>query len=226
MKKSSICIFLLAASILFVGCRPKIKLVNSDEVDQNIIFQNYKAVYDENSNQLTMSAVFRVDNASGQLLKLTKDAGVKANQQDMKLGDDGYYTVSSRNFLPVVEFEYVNNQQEKFVNKLTINKIEVTSNDIVLDKAQINTLEFQGKEISERESISLVLTKDKESVEIEADAEGHRVYVEPSYLSCVDAGTYSVCFVRKNYDSNISAKDRGGVWESEYHSKLVKITVK
>lgn len=225
MKKKLFVISLVAASVL-AGCHKGPKLTDSDKVDQNNILQLYSAAYDADKDAMTATATFRIDHRSGDLLRLTDDSKVTVNGDEMEMGDEGAYTRNLNKFGKKTKFNYTNNKGESFANELITNTIEFNQENITLSKTTRSAIVIKAEPFTDFESVSCMLTKGDENVEIDLGFEDGRLIVEPDMLASVQAGTYDARLVRKNYSDKVNALDRGGLWESKYISKSKKITIK
>lgn len=212
---------------MLMGCGHKAEVVDSENTDQNHIFQSYIASYDANKDQLQIKAAFFVDNASGPVLKLTKKASVAFNSKKMKWNREGYYTLSMTGLPDTFTFVYWNNHKEKFTNKLTLNKLIIEQEFITLHKDSTTNLSCSGLPFDANESVMLVVhTEGKEPIEIETDTHDNTITIQPEYLIPLNKGKYTGQFVRKNYGSELMSTDRGGGWESEYFTTDKQIIIK
>ena len=224
MKARRLAIVLLAAT-LFAGCHKSVTLTDSDKVDQNNIFQLYKAKCDAESGKMEVTAVFRLDHRSGEQLRLTEPSKVTVNGQEMELNDQGEYTRSIGKYQQLLPFEYTNNNRQQFKNTIITNTIAFNQDNITLNKNKTNHVTVKAEPFEESESVSCMLTKGDETVEIDFDFENGRLTITPDMLEPVQTGEYTARLVRKNYGYQLKALDRGGEWESQYVSPSKKITI-
>ena len=224
MKVKQLVIGLLSV-LLFAGCHKGVNLTDSDKVEQGRIFQFYKAKCDAENGKMEVTAVFRLDHRSGEQLRLTDPSKVTVNGQEMEMNDKGEYTFSIGKYQQVIPFEYTNNNRQQFKNSIITNTIAFNQENITLSKSKTNHVAIKAEPFEDSESVSCMLTKDNETVEIDFDFENGRLTIMPEILEPMQAGEYTARLVRKNYGYQLNALERGGEWESQYVSPSKKITI-
>lgn len=224
-------LFVLAAvflALLFTGCEDT-SYVDSENVDQNIIFQSYSVTYDAQDQLLSCNAEFHVDNMSGSRVRLTGNSSVACAKESMTLLEPACYLLAknSDSAPGKVSFVYVNNNGDKYSNTLKIKSIDTKAETIALSLGVDNTIAFKGKKASEDERFFLIIKQEgKEDVEIEAlEANGNNLLFGADDLSVLSKGTYSGQFSRRGEGSDVKAAYRGGFWETEYLSEIKKVTI-
>lgn len=226
MKQIPSYLSLLLLLFCCMACSRHNDVVNSNKVQQENIFQFYQATYRSETQTLDMLAAFTVDNKVGQAIQLVEPADITFNGTAMEWNPEGFYSMKLSNFTKELLFQYVNNDHTPFVNRLSINSLLIKSANLKFKKDQQNVVSFQGDPLSENESIVCLLSKnDSDSFEINADAEGRRIVIPATYLTEVPAGKYEGYFIRKNSSATTQSMDRGGLWETEYFSKKIQITI-
>ncbi|MCR5114551.1 MAG: hypothetical protein K6A95_02590 [Bacteroidales bacterium] len=215
----------LLAALLLAGCHKGPKLIDSDMVPQENIFQLYTVTYDAQKQEMSATATFRIDHRSGQLLKLTADADVTADGHAMKLNKEGAYTCELDQYKQKIPFIYTNNSQAKFKNVVITNSIEFSSEAVTLSKEKGGTISVKAEPFEEGESVSCILSRGDDVVEFDLEQGNGSVAASPESLESVAAGTYDAQLVRKGYSDKVNALDRGGLWETKYISKTKKITI-
>ena len=235
--KNIICNLILTTIFitLFQGCT-SVETVKSDDVEQRIIFQQYFIHYDAADSTTIAIAKFNVNNGAGTALKLVSGSYVKYNGEKLSgeadKNDNTYqYTLRRHEALESVNtFTYLNNDKQEFSNNVEINPFELQASQAELSKSDKNTLQFKGKPISENETIECVLTQQdnaENSYPLPCYQDNNNPQMIVIFGEDIDApaGKYSMQFVRRNSSSEISAMDRGGLWETEYLSKTVNVTI-
>lgn len=225
-------LFALAAvclAILFVGCVDT-SYVDSESVDQNIIFQSYSVIYDAQDQMLFCHAEFRLDNMSGSRVRLTGNSSVTCAREAMTLLDPTACYLLAKNSAGdpgKVSFVYVNNNGDKYVNTLKIKSIDMKGETIALALGVDNTVAFKGKKASEDEHFFLILKQEgKDDIEVEAlEANGNNLLFGVDDLSVLSKGTYSGQLSRRSEGNDVKGADRGGIWEIEYLSEIKKVTI-
>ena len=213
------------ALLLLTGCHKKPSFTDSDKVNQNKIFQFYKASYDAESGKMNVTVMFRVDHRSGEKLHLSDPSKVTVNGQVMEINEQGDYTCSIGKYLKVLPFEYTNNDNQQFKNSITTNTIAFNQENITLSKTNTTRVKIKADPFEDSESVSCTFTKDNETVEIDLNFANGWITVTPDELEPLQTGEYTARLVRKNYSSQLQALDRGGEWESQYVSPSKKITI-
>lgn len=206
--------------------------VSSSKVEQRIIFPHYHVLYDANSNSLMATVTFQTDNESGEYVKLSKSSKISFNQTSMQLKSDkerpSYYFFEQKgveSFPDAAVFEYSNDDEESFINKLHVKSVVIS--DITLQKSGTNTIKYAGKPLNDDEELMLVLGKDGERIEIQAEpVDGKMLLIDAASLRSVKPGKYEGYLVRTFYTTFVNAMDRGGVAETVYHSEIHTIIVK
>jgi len=221
---------------LFLTCCSSVKTEKSDKVEQRIIFPQYTISYDAENEIFSASAQFNLNNPAGTFIKLSSRSKVTFNGETLKSKEDKeggkfYYTATWNQPLPKeCLFEYVNNEQEVFLNKIDLNSFELEGNTFSISKESGATFSFKGKKLNEDETLECFIATDKENEEsvlcsFFPEISGHSVQFFPRMLS-VSPGNYYLFFIRRKSSTEVKALDRGGLWETEYCSKKVKVQIK
>lgn len=204
--------------------------INSNKVEQRIIFPSYFAQYDAATQTLTATATFQTDNESGNYIRLSSDSYVFCNQDNMEQKSDKehpcYYFLEKKNIScpDMIQFNYNNDNGVIFNNKLIIKTIQIS--DILLNKDQDNFVKYKGSPIDENETISVILTKNDYQYEFQPDiTDDNILIINASMLRDLKAGDYNAYLVRTSYSTSVKAMDRGGNAETNYHSRTYKITI-
>lgn len=225
MKKARLLIIGLLAIALLAGCQKKNTFTDSDKVDQNHIFQLYQVKYDAESGKMTAKAVYRLDHRSGKQLRLTTPSQVTVNGEKMEFNDQGEYVYTAGKHQQTTSFVYTNNDKKQFKNSIITNTIAFNQENITFSLDKTTRVAIKAEPFEDSESVSCLLTKGKETVEIDLDFENGRLIVNPEVIESVQPGTYTARLARKNYSQQLKSLDRGGEWESQYVSKSKTITI-
>ena len=221
--------------IMFYGCS-SVETVKSDDVEQRIIFPQYFIHYNADDSTTVATAKFNVNNGAGAALKLAGGSNVKYDGEKLSgaanKSDNSYqYTLRRHGALnPKSAFLYTNNDGQEFTNQLNINSFEVNTAKVELSKSVTNTVKFSGKTLDENETLECVMTQcgneeNSFSVSCYQDNDNSHMIIIFGEDIEAPAGEYEIQFVRRNSSSEISAMERGGLWETEYLSKKVKALI-
>lgn len=231
MKHKSVFLITLFAILLFaVGCKKKVSYVNSEKVVQENIFQYYKVSYQSESKQFTVKAVFTVDHQTGDIIRLTDNSKVLFNNDELSVTINETECLYEKKYdgeLPAtLLFNYTNNNDSTFTNKLILRPFEIKQENIILQKGEENAISFSGMEFGPLESVVCQLMQEgKETIEIEVSPEEKEIIIYREFLDGIQPGNYTGYFIRKNYENDIQAMDRGGLWETEYISTKKQIKI-
>ncbi len=227
MKKNLFAFVLVLASLL-AGCSG-VEYVESDQVEQNYIFQRYYIVYDAQKQLLTADVAFSVDNLSGSLVHLTSPSYLTCDDEKVVFENGTYFLSRDCSTAPKrISFCYVDNDGKEYVNRFKIKSIDTKVNEISFSREQSSTVSFEGAKANDTERFFIVLEQDgKENIEIEAnDAKGHQLIFEADDVFAIPAGTYNAKLLRRYEGTNVCAADRGGIWTCESYSVSKKVTIK
>lgn len=227
--------FFTIIGILVMGCS-SIKTERSDKVEQRIIFPQYMVSYDAENETLSASAQFNLNNPAGMLIKLSSRSKVTFNREKLKPledKDEGYFYYVGTWNQPLPKeclFEYINDDQEIFLNKIEMNAFELEGNISSINKESGATLSFEGKVLNEDETLECFIATDKENEEsvlcsFFPEIAGHSIQIFPEMLP-MSQGNYYLFFIRRKSSTEVNALDRGGLWETEYCSRKVKVQIK
>lgn len=236
MNKVLYQIVILTIVGFFLTCCSSVPTERSDKVEQRIIFPQYTISYNAENETFSASAQFNLNNPVGTLIKLSSRAKVTFNGEKLKAEvdkDQGrfYYSGTWNQPLPKeCLFEYINDDKEIFLNKIELNAFELRGNTFSISKETGATFSFEGKFLNEDETLECFIVTDKENEEsvlcsFFPEINGHFVQIVPEMLS-VSLGNYYLFFIRRKSSTEVKALDRGGLWETEYCSKKVKVQVK
>lgn len=236
MNKILFKIFILIVVGLFLTCCSSVTTERSDKVEQRIIFPQYTISYNAENETFSASAQFNLNNPAGTLIKLSSRAKVTFNGEKLKAEEDKnegrfYYAGTWNQPIPKeCLFEYVNDDQEIFLNKIELNSFELEGNAFSISKETGTTFSFKGKILNEDETLECFIATDKEIEEsvlcsFFPEIIGHSIQLFPEMLS-VSPGNYYLFFIRRKSSTEVKALDRGGLWETEYCSKKVKVQIK
>lgn len=228
-------ISLMICVAIFSSCS-SVETIKSDTIEQRLIFQQYFIQYNANDSTIEATAQFNVNNGAGASLKLTGKSCVTYNDEELKGTSNKsentfQYTLHSDGALPQhSSFTYMNNDNQKFVNNIPVNRIELKAAKSVLSKTAKNTLAFNGQPLGDNETLECVITlrsndENKYNFQCYQDTENPHMIV--IFGEDIDAptGEYEMQFIRRNSSSEINAMERGGLWETEYLTKKTLVDI-
>lgn len=220
-------LFFFVLALILGACNP---CVNSNKVEQRIIFPSYSAQFDAATRSFVAMVTFQTDNESGDYIKLSSDSYVYCDQDKMEQKSDKerpcyYFTERNVASCPdAIHFNYNNDEGMIFNNKLIIKTIQIS--DISLDKKLDNSIKYKGLPIDEDETLNLILEKEGHQYEISPDlSENNLLIVSASILHELKPGDYEGYLQRTSYSTSVKAMDRGGNAVTTYCSEKYKITI-
>ncbi|MFN5417835.1 MAG: hypothetical protein ACK5B9_12325 [Flavobacteriia bacterium] len=144
-------LFISAIILLASACKK-----DSSEIDQNTIYQSYSMVYDEETDQTTVSAKFFEDKMNGKNLELTGGSKVTMNGSTMTKNGTTYSSTVD-GYLATASLIFTNSEGKEYAN--TINKANPITNDdeMYLNKNITGYWYWFGNTIASGEKVSLSL---------------------------------------------------------------------
>ncbi len=230
--KYHIPLFILSVIIILSSCNSG-KYTKSEKIEQRIVFQNYTVSYNAGTDKLNVKASFTVNNPGGISLQLNKGSEILFNGKSLDgdyFDDEGYiYHDELDGKLPSeLLFQYRNNDDNIFDNRLKINKFEIKNQEqLVISKNVGAMLYYKGAKFSDDEILLCTIIKgEKQITALEPGIRSsEKVELTPELLINVPVGTYECYFTRTLTSSEVKSMDRGGWYMSEYISKKIKIII-
>ncbi len=223
---------LIIINLIFCNCS-SIKVEKSDKVEQRIIFPQYSVIYNSDNETLVASVQFNKNNPAGILIKLSAHSSVSFNGNLLKMVEQKengrlfYQYKNAESFPKKVVFEYINDEKNIFINSITINSFEIKEKKKkITSKGEKIYFSFSGSTFSEDETLEAIFSNEQNEVlyTFTPEVNNNRVIILPEMVP-VKNGRYFLHFVRRENSSKVNAMDRGGLIETEYHSKKVEIIV-
>jgi hypothetical protein len=225
-------LFILSVIFILSSCISG-KYKKSEKIEQRIIFQNYAVSYNAGTERLYVKASFTVNNPGGISLSLNDGSEVIFNGKSL---DGDYYDEEGYLYLDEFDgklpsellFQYRNNDDNIFDNRLKINKFEIKNlEQFVISKSAGAMLNYRGPAFSDDEVLLCTLMKGEKSVAtLELGIRSsEKVELTPGLLTDIPAGAYECYFTRTLTSSDVKSMDRGGWYSSEYISKKIKIII-
>lgn len=204
------------------------KYEKSDAVEQRIIFPQYSVVYNDESQSTIVSAIFSVNNPAGKSLCLNDKSSIACNGESLRgkydndLDQYAYNRQFDGQWIENWAFEYINNDEQKFENAISVGKLDLGIETLNISKsAGITYLHFKGSQMTEEETIELMIGDDA----ISLMASGNQIIFSGELFDDVAVGVYDGVFVRSHITSDIKAMDRGGSISAQYKTKKIKISI-
>ena len=224
--------FILSTIFILSSCNSD-KYKKSEKIEQRIIFQNYAVSYNAGTEMLDIKAFFTVNNPGGISLSLSNGSNVIFNGKSLDgdyFDDEGYiYHDEFEGKLPSkLRFQYRNNDNNVFDNRLKIKKFDVKNQErLIISKSTGAILAYLGPAFSDEDLLLCTLLKGEKSITTFEPGirSSKKVEFTPELLINVPAGTYECYFTRTLTSSDVKSMDRGGWYSSEYISKKVKIII-
>ena len=147
---------LLLALLVSVACSAEA----SDDVDQDRIWARYTLSYNENTNNTTASARFRVGGPTGSAVQITGPAYIHFNNESLPF--DSVFNIHSRTLSGYVgsgTFEYGDHDNNTFVNNATIsNEIDHPAGLTSISRDSDFEYEWQGPPLVANEEVVVTMT--------------------------------------------------------------------
>jgi len=220
-------IYLTFAVVLITmfSCRKE----NSEKVDQDKIWTDYRVVYRSDLDSTLARVTFREENASGVNLKLSSKSSLLVNNQEGKY-DNLYlrYENGITGGVKSVDFKYTDLDDNVFANTVEIlNDIAVPGNLDTIYKDSTMFVPWEGSPIEEGETVWMVLdgSLNNKLPYISIDSVSKNgVYIVPDSLAPLSLGNIYVHFERW-YNNELKTTSAGGQAFGHYISKkkLVKL---
>ena len=229
MKFLKIKILIFISLAFFLGACHSV--MTSDKVEQRIIFPSYSTHYDASTQMLTAKVTFQKDNESGEYIKLSEKCSVLFNDAALKPMSDKdcpcYYFLEKKEMESCpdnVQFNYTIDEGRVCSNQMNIRIIQIS--DISLNKNGDNSINYKGPAIDEDETITLILNKNGQQIELQPEVGSNNLLLVPApLLNDLKSGIYEAYLMRTTYSTSVKAMDRGGSAETSYHSKSYKVTI-
>ena len=235
MKKNILKIFVVLLGVLLFCRCSSVETLKSGDVEQRLIFPQYFIKYNSLDSSFEASARFNLNNAVGTAVRLSGASNVSFNGTPLKgevdKSEQTYqYVFRSGGAMPKsFSFVYLNNDNQEFLNDITMNPFEVKVKSLSISKTSDTQIEYIGKPLADNETLEIVLTQDGTDVNYgfpcyQSSESVHKILVLSEDIDA-PAGEYVLQFVRRSSSSEIRAAERGGIWETEYLSKTMKVTL-
>lgn len=214
-------------SVLFLTACKKEASVN---IDQNRIYSDYELVYDQESNQTTTSAIFRVDHNSGKKIELTYPSRVGFNGEALAYRKmvGQYDNVRSGNNLNGA-FNYFDNEQKEYSNPGSmINPIDIPFGMNSISRSGNFFLPWNGAALQSGETVQVIISGGSQSGSktFNATAIGSSYIVLDQYqLNNLVAGTATIQISRQKTTSLQNSNLSGGRITSTYKGRKVNINI-
>lgn len=214
-------------SVLFLTACKKEASVN---IDQNRIYSEYELVYDQESNQTTTSATFRVDHSSGKKIELVYPSRVGFNGEALAyrkmMGQ--YDNVRSGNNLNG-SFKYFDNDQKEYTNASG----EISPIDIPFGMNSISRngnffLPWNGAALQPGETVQVTIGGGSQtgSRTFNATAIGSSyIVLEQNQLNNLVAGTATIQISRQKTAGLQNSNLSGGRITTTYKGRKVQINI-
>ncbi len=224
-RRSTFAIAIL--SVLFLTACKKEASVN---IDQNRIYSEYELVYDQESNQTTTSAIFRVDHSSGKKIELVYPSRIGFNGESLAyrkmLGQ--YDNVRSGNNLQGA-FSYFDNDQKEYSNSAgEISPIDIPFGMNSISRSGNFFLPWNGAALQSGETVEVIISGGSQSGSktFNATAVGSSYIVLDQYkLNNLVAGTATIQITRQKTAGLQSSNLSGGRITSIYKGRKVQINI-
>ncbi len=214
-------------SVLFLTACKKEASVN---IDQNRIYSEYEVVYDNESNQTTTTAIFRVDQSSGKKIELTYPSRVGFNNEALAYRKmvGQYDNVRSGNHLNGA-FKYFDNDQKEYSNSGgEVSPIDIPFGLNSISRSGNFFLPWNGAALQSGETVEVTISGGSQSGSktFNATAVGSSYIVLDQFqLNNLVAGTATIQITRQKTAGLQSSNLSGGRITSIYKGRKVNINI-
>ena len=219
-------VLILIIGNIFLSCRKE----NSEEIDQNEIYTDYRIIYKEDLNKTFARATFKHELNTGENLKLGKDANVSINGFDM-VWNSSFHRYEYE-FLDLHEgsFSFIDNDGKQFNNQLNFNKVarynKGTASNDSLYKDSIQFIPWDNADpLVFGEHVNLIMIQNNTIIELSNDTIGATgVFINADSFMPFQLGDIEVHF-EKWVDFSLNTHKVGGNGKSQTISKtkIVKL---
>ena len=216
---------LIPMVFLLLAC-PSTEVGDSEDVNQEEIWQKYRAHYDAESNTLDVYAHFRFAGSKGTTLELTEPSKVLWNDKELS-GDIGlfsgqYYEFSDNFFVAENIFEFTDVDEKVYTNVINLGYIELDDIDTI-DANQDLAITFRGEAIGKNEWATLEIWDSEYNGASDVnDVDGSAEFIISSEeLKAMYNGVVNLQIVRE-YSSDLQeGGNPGGSLYGEYRSLII-----
>jgi hypothetical protein len=230
MKKIAFYSSILIVSLFITSCASN-ETSDSNKVAQSEIYQSYSVAYDASNSELEVTAGFRFGGQNGTTLRLVDKSKVKYNNMELSpktspwTGTSYIYTHNG----PMVsehKFEYLNNDNETFVNVVPLLKADPILDEPAISKSKNFIISWSGVPLTSKDLIELAIQDSIQTYYFSPKIIGATsITVNPSELSKLKIGKGEL-FMRRTVSLSLQkGKPIGGYIESEYQSIKVKCDI-
>lgn len=158
MKIQSLIIALLCTVTLF-NCNRE----SSDAVNQDRIYTVYELFYNANEDKTFARATFHFSNELGTRLELADPSQVTFNGDILTFNRLlAYYEREYAGFIDNGTFEWIDTEENKFINTIQVNSIDYAATIDTIDRSSSYELSWSGDPLVENELVTLTINGENE----------------------------------------------------------------
>lgn len=225
---------LAAASVILTAC-PSNEVMESKNIAQSEIHQQYYITYDHNDNMMSVNAEFRAAGPNGTTIVLSEPSDIVCNGKEMKLetyllGGAHYMLSWNESPLPVnVNIEFIDLDKKTYRNYFFIHPIgideQLSSNMNMLKKDKENWITLKTHPLENGENMWLDIEGDSISTKININ-DGN-IAIHPADLKDFKSKEkVSLQITRERSGSITQATPQGGTYTAICRSQKWTATVK
>lgn len=220
-------IFLVLVAISALSCRKE----NSEEIDQEKIWTDYRVVINHEINKVVARTTFKNESQVGENLKLGDKASVNANGTNLEWS--GIYNWYEKEISNTTQVEFIFTDNEESLHYGTVN-IDTTisydssiANNDSLKKATIQFIPWaNANALSAGEVVNLVIKQGEVTDAIRTDSvNATGVYLTTSSLNLFQLGDAEAHFEKWTPGSMTQATSAGGLTWGHYISRTKAIKI-
>lgn len=149
---------LFVSLLLFSSC----KMIDSDALDQETIYQTYVLYYDDEENKTFATATFQVDDSEGNYVLLTGSSHVSFNGdtllwQGITDGTPHVYLAEFPGFVGSGEFAWLNNDGQTIRAQAEMSPIDLPEDFGAIQLGETDKVTWEGMPIGPTEEVVLTL---------------------------------------------------------------------
>lgn len=213
MKKIHLLIALIGGSMAFTSCNRE----DSDNVNQDKIYAQYRIVYEADKGKTFARATFRFSNGTGTLLELNPPAEVKSDNVTMPWKPAlAYYESEYAGIKNSAAFSYSDHDNNTFNNTVNLTSAIAFPAIDTIDQSMAYSLTWVGDDIQAGESVIVTIDGANENdtqIFTLASVGSTQIILDQNKLGDLGVGTATIYMERwENYTINQATSAGGAVW--------------
>lgn len=236
MRLQTLAPLALGLTIAAFNTACSVDTASSRDVKPSAIHQSYSLDYQEDTNQTYLSAQFRVGGPTGTTVELESPSSLDINgytpSKSSILGTS--YSLQLNGFMQTGIFNYVNDDEQRLVNSISIDRINLIEADPTVSVIHGYVVNVQAVRLGTNEDVSVELTQDQRGSDGTFDyasatgvfdpARGQAVFT-PAELEKLSNGTATLKIVRHKWGALQASMREGGTMNASYSVRPLTVNV-